>query len=107
MCEADSAHIEIFGFNSLLKPTYHQFSEAVQSSDVCEVQSALQPLAIPFDDSDLIEISEKIAASESDLHASGTHVFSDRMLNRAIERLSNRIDVWAHELVRFFFKFSV
>ncbi|KIH47047.1 hypothetical protein ANCDUO_22898 [Ancylostoma duodenale] len=73
--------------------------EAVQSSDVCEVQSALQPLAIPFDDSDLVAISEKIAASESDLHASGTHVFSDRMLSRAIERLGDRIDAWAHELL--------
>ncbi|EYB84570.1 hypothetical protein Y032_0314g2235 [Ancylostoma ceylanicum] len=84
---------------SLFQQCCSAVKEAVQSSDVCEVQSALQPLAIPFDDSDLVAISEKIATSENDLHASGTHVFSDRMLSRAIERLGDRIDAWAHELM--------
>ncbi|KAL6740070.1 hypothetical protein Aduo_013458 [Ancylostoma duodenale] len=85
--------------SALFQQCFTAVKEAVQSSDVCEVQSALQPLAIPFDDSDLVAISEKIAASENDLHASGTHVFSDRMLSRAIERLGDRIDAWAHELM--------
>ncbi|KHJ76537.1 hypothetical protein OESDEN_23843 [Oesophagostomum dentatum] len=84
-------------------PLYQQclstIKEAVRSSDVCEVQSTLQPLGVPFEDPDLIEISEKIAASESELQCSGTHVFSDRIITKAIERLGDRIDSWAHELM--------
>ncbi|KAK6035907.1 hypothetical protein COOONC_26588, partial [Cooperia oncophora] len=73
--------------------------EAVQTSDVCDVQSALQPMAIPFDDADFIAISEQVASTENDLHSAGTHVFSDRMLSKTIERLNDRIDSWAHELL--------
>ncbi|KHJ87589.1 hypothetical protein OESDEN_12636, partial [Oesophagostomum dentatum] len=84
-------------------PLYQQclstVKEAIRSSDVCEVQSTLQPLGVPFEDPDLIEISEKIAASESELQCSGTHVFSDRIITKAIERLGDRIDSWAHELM--------
>ncbi|PIO62442.1 hypothetical protein TELCIR_15996, partial [Teladorsagia circumcincta] len=63
------------------------------------IMSALQPLAIPFDDSDLVAISEQVASSESGLHSAGTHIFSDRILSKTIERLGDRIDAWAHDLM--------
>ncbi|VDO35599.1 unnamed protein product [Haemonchus placei] len=85
---------------ALLQQCFTAVKEAVRESDICEVQSALQSLAIPFDDADLITISEQVASTEGDLHSAGTYVFSDRMLSKAVERLNGRIDAWAHELVR-------
>ncbi|XGW30907.1 hypothetical protein V3C99_009682 [Haemonchus contortus] len=84
---------------ALLQQCFTAVKEAVRDSDICEVQSALQTLAIPFDDADLITISEQVASTESDLHSAGTYVFSDRMLSKAVERLNGRIDAWAHELM--------
>ncbi|PIO64725.1 hypothetical protein TELCIR_13638 [Teladorsagia circumcincta] len=84
---------------ALLQQCSTAVKEAVHETDVCDVQSALQSLAIPFDDADLIAISEQVASSESGLHSAGTHIFSDRILSKTIERLGDRIDAWAHELM--------
>ncbi|KAK5969834.1 hypothetical protein GCK32_008146 [Trichostrongylus colubriformis] len=84
---------------SLLQQCITAVEEAVRASDVCDVQSELQSLAIPFDDADLIAISEQVASKGDALHSAGTHVFSDRMLSKTIERLGDRIDTWAKEVM--------
>ncbi|VDO19918.1 unnamed protein product [Heligmosomoides polygyrus] len=60
--------------------------------------AASKPLAIPFDDADVTAISEQTASTESDLQSAGTHIFSDKVLTRIVERLGDRIDTWAREM---------
>lgn len=101
----DNEDVKIKTLPSMLlsKSLYEQcistVKEAAQASDVCEVQSALQPLAIPFDDADVTAISEQTASTESDLQSAGTHIFSDKVLTRIVERLGDRIDTWAREMM--------
>ncbi|VDL71198.1 unnamed protein product [Nippostrongylus brasiliensis] len=72
---------------------------AVQTLDICDVRNELQVLSIPFEDADLDAIAERSASGENGLYSNGTYVFSDRMLTKVTDRLRDRIDTRAHELM--------